>query len=56
MIRGRLLAIAIVAALAVGLIAACSAMNPAPSFDVTVERDIQATSWGPLALAFPAFS
>ena len=55
-IRGRLLAIAIVAALAVGVIAAFVIVNPAPPVDVTVDRDIQATNWGPLALAFPAFS
>jgi membrane-associated phospholipid phosphatase len=56
LIRGRLLAIAIVAALAVGIIATYVVMVPAPSVDVTVEREIQATNWGPLALAFPAFS
>jgi undecaprenyl-diphosphatase len=56
MIRGRLLAIAMVAALAVALIAAYIVFNPAPPVDVTVERDVQATSWGPLALAFPVFS
>jgi len=55
-IRGRLLAFAIVAALAVGVITAFIVMNPTPPVDVTVERDIQATNWGPLALAFPAFS
>lgn len=56
MIRGRFLVIAIAAALAVGIIAAFVVMNPAPPADVTVERDIQATNWGPLALAFPAFT
>jgi undecaprenyl-diphosphatase len=56
MIRGRLLAIAIGAALAAGIIAAFVVMNPAPPVDVTAERDVQATNWGPLALAFPAFS
>jgi membrane-associated phospholipid phosphatase len=56
MIRGPWLAVAIVAALAVGVIATYVVMNPAPAPDVTIERDVQATSWGPLALAFPAFS
>jgi undecaprenyl-diphosphatase len=31
-------------------------MNPIPPVDVTLERDVQSTNWGPLALAFPAFS
>ena len=56
MIRGRLLAIAIIAALAVGVIAVFVVMNPVPPADLSVDRDIQATNWGPLALAFPAFS
>ena len=56
MIRGRLLAIAIVAALAVAVIAAFVIMNPAPPTDVTIERDVQAANWGLLALAFPIFS
>ena len=56
MIRGRLLAIAIVAAVAVAGITVFVVMNPAPPLDVTIERDVQATNWGPLALAFPAFS
>jgi membrane-associated phospholipid phosphatase len=55
-IRGRLLAIAVVAAVAVGVIATFIVMNPAPPIDVTVERDVQSTNWGPLALAFPGFS
>jgi membrane-associated phospholipid phosphatase len=56
MIRGRFLVIAIAAAAAAGLITVFIVMNPTPPLDVTVERDIQATSWGPLALAFPVFS
>jgi membrane-associated phospholipid phosphatase len=55
-IRGRLLGIAVVAAVAVGVIATFIVMNPAPPIDVTVERDVQSTNWGPLALAFPGFS
>jgi membrane-associated phospholipid phosphatase len=56
MIRGRLLAIATVAAVAAVGITAFIVMNPVPPIDVTVERDVQATNWGPLGLAFPAFS
>jgi len=56
MIRGRLLIIAILAAAAAGVITAHIVMNPVPPVDVTVEREVQATGWGPLALAFPAFS
>ncbi len=55
-IRGRWLTLGLVAALAVAAIAVFVVMNPAPPADVTVERDIQGTNWGPLALAFPAFS
>ena len=55
-IRRPLLAVAIAAAVAAGIITAIVVMNPIPPLDVTVERDIQSTNWGPLALAFPAFS
>jgi membrane-associated phospholipid phosphatase len=55
-IRTRLLTIAVVAAVAAGIVTVFVIMNPIPPFDVTVERDIQSTNWGPLALAFPAFS
>jgi membrane-associated phospholipid phosphatase len=48
-----LLAVAIVTALAVGAITAVVVMHPYLSLDATVDRDIQATSWGPLALTFP---
>jgi undecaprenyl-diphosphatase len=51
-----LLAVAIVAALAVGIITAVVVMNPYLSLDATVERDIQATNLGPLTLTFPFFS
>ena len=56
MIRGRFLAVALAAAAAAGIITAIIVMQPIPPLDVTVERDVQATNWGPLALAFPAFS
>ncbi|MDQ6878748.1 MAG: phosphatase PAP2 family protein [Candidatus Dormibacteraeota bacterium] len=56
MIRGRLLAAAIAAAVAAGVIAVVIVMNPVPPLDVTVDRDIQATNWGPLTLLFPIYS
>ena len=51
-----LLAVAILAALAVGLVAAVVAMHPYIPADAALERDVQATNWGPLALTFPIFS
>jgi len=52
-VHGPLLALAIVAAVAVGAITAVVVMHPYLSFDATLDRDIQATNWGPLALTFP---
>jgi len=52
-VNGPLLAVAIVAAVAFGILAAVVVMHPYLSIDATVDRDIQATSWGPLALTFP---
>jgi undecaprenyl-diphosphatase len=54
--RIPLLAVAVAAALAAGALTLIIVMNPNLAFDVTVERDVQATNWGPLALAFPVFS
>jgi undecaprenyl-diphosphatase len=51
--RGRVLALAIVAAVAVGIITAIVVMNPYLQVDASVERDIQATNLGPLTLTFP---
>jgi len=51
-----MLAVAIAAAAAVGMITAIVIMHPYLSLDATVERDIQATNWGPLTLTFPFFS
>jgi undecaprenyl-diphosphatase len=51
-----LLAVAIVAAAAVGVITAVVVMHPYLSLDATVERDIQATNLGPLTLTFPFFT
>jgi membrane-associated phospholipid phosphatase len=54
--RLPLLAVALAAALAAGVITLIIVMSPNLAIDVTVERDVQATNWGPLALAFPVFS
>ena len=54
--RLPLLAVAVAAALAAGAITLIVVMSPNLAIDITVERDIQATNWGPLALAFPVFS
>src|ERR1700693_5332732 len=56
MIRVPMLAIAIAAAAAVGVITAIVIMHPFLSLDATVERDIQATNLGPLTLTFPFFT
>jgi membrane-associated phospholipid phosphatase len=56
MIRIPLLAVAIAAAVAVGVITAIVVMHPYLSLDATVERDIQATNLGPLTLTFPFFT
>jgi membrane-associated phospholipid phosphatase len=54
--RRPLLAVAIVAALAVGALAAIVVMHPVLSADVTVQDDIQATNLGPLTSTFPFFT
>lgn len=54
--RWRVLAVAIAAAVAVGIITAIVVMNPYLQIDATVERDIQATDLGPLTLTFPFFT
>jgi membrane-associated phospholipid phosphatase len=54
--RWPLLAVAVAAAVAAAAITLVIVMSPNLAIDVTVERDVQATNWGPLALAFPAFS
>jgi len=52
-VNGPLLAVAIIAAVAFGIVAAVVVMHPYLSLDATVDRDIQATNWGPLTLTFP---
>jgi membrane-associated phospholipid phosphatase len=55
-IRRPFLAVAIAAAVATGIVAAVIVMNPIPPFDVSFDRDVQATNWGPLTLLFPFYS
>jgi membrane-associated phospholipid phosphatase len=52
----RLLAVALTTTAAVGILIALVVMHPYLAVDATVERDVQATYWGPLALTFPVFS
>ena len=54
--RIPLLAVAIVTAVAVGVIAGIVVMHPYLPLDATVQRDIQATDLSPLTLTFPFFS
>ena len=56
MFKIPLLAIAIAAAIAVGVITAIVVMHPYLALDATVERDIQATNLGPLTMTFPFFT
>jgi undecaprenyl-diphosphatase len=56
MIRIPMLAVAIAAAAAAGAITAIAIMHPYLALDATVERDIQATTLGPLTLTFPFFT
>ena len=56
MIHARTLAVAIAAAVAVAILTVIVVMHPYLSVDATVQRDIQGTDWGPLALTFPFFS
>jgi membrane-associated phospholipid phosphatase len=55
-VHGPLLAVALVAAVAVGVVVGVVVMHPYLSLDATVDRDIQATNWGPLTLTFPFFT
>jgi membrane-associated phospholipid phosphatase len=55
-IHTRTLAVAIAAAAAAAVLTVVVVMHPYLSLDATVQRDIQATDWGPLALTFPFFS
>ena len=55
-INTRLLAVGLAAVAATALISVIVVLHPYIPVDATVENDIQSTNWGPLALAFPAFS
>ena len=55
-VRRPLLAVAIVAALGVAVVTAIVVMHPYIPEDAVIERDVQATDWGLLALTFPVFS
>jgi len=54
--RRPALAVAVTAALAVALLTAVVVMHPFLPVDATVEKDVQATNWGPLAFTFPWFT
>jgi undecaprenyl-diphosphatase len=55
-LNGPLLAVAIAAAAALGILVAVVVMNPYLPMDATLDRDIQATNWGPLTVVFPFFT
>lgn len=52
-VHGPLLAVAIIAAVAVGVVTAVVVMHPYQPLDATLDRDIQAVNWGPLTWTFP---
>lgn len=52
-VNGWLLALAVIASLAVGVLAAMVVMHPYQPIDASFSREVQATNWGPLALTFP---
>ncbi len=54
--RVPLLIVSVIAAMGAVAVAALVVSHPYLPFDATVERDVQATNWGPLALTFPVFS
>ena len=51
-----LLALAALTGLAAAAVSAYVALHPFIPQDAAVERDVQATNWGPAALTFPIFS
>ena len=48
--------VAALCAVAAAILAIYVAGHPVIPEDVTIERDVQSTNWGPLALTFPIFS
>jgi membrane-associated phospholipid phosphatase len=55
-LNGPLLAVAIAAAAALGILVAVVVTHPYLPADAALDRDIQATNWGPLTLTFPFFT
>jgi hypothetical protein len=55
-VNKRLLGVAVVAAIAGAAIAFYIGGHPYIPEDATIERDVEAASWGPLTLTFPIFS
>jgi undecaprenyl-diphosphatase len=51
-----LLMVAVLAALGVAIVTAMVVMHPYLPEDALIERDVQSTNWGPLALTFPIFT
>jgi undecaprenyl-diphosphatase len=54
--RIPLLAVALTATVAVGVITGVVVMSPYLGLDATIQRDIQGTNLGPLTMTFPFFS
>ena len=52
-VHGPLLALAVLAAVAVGVLAGVVVVHPYQPADASLDRLVQATNWGPLALTFP---
>src|SRR5437868_15241366 len=55
-INTTLFAVAVVAAVGALIVAVYVAGHPFIPEDAVIERDIQSTDWGPLAITFPFFS
>lgn len=55
-VNGPLLALAIIAALAVAVLSAVVVTHPYQPVDASLDREVQATDWGLLALTFPFFT
>jgi undecaprenyl-diphosphatase len=55
-LNGPLLAVAVAAAAALGILVAVVVTHPYLPADAALDRDIQATNWGPLTLTFPFFT
>ena len=51
-----LVLVAIACGVAAAVLSVYVAINPFIPEDAAIERDVQSTQWGPLALTFPVFS